>query len=159
MAKRSKTAKADIKIRLLEGLRSKIERMAKRRGVSMNAEMIERLESAYALEENFNRIVDRTLDRIFGGPELRRMAAQWAITFQYGAEFGARLDGKDPDPKEFTDPRTRSYREGTLELLRSLTLGMPPKDLELFIEQFKGRVLSDIANERLRRELEKGRSQ
>jgi hypothetical protein len=70
-----------------------------------------------------------------------------------------RISRKDPDPKEFTDPRTRSYREGTLELLRSLTLGMPPKDLELFIEQFKGRVLSDIANERLRRELEKGRSQ
>jgi len=47
VAKNSKDTKADIKIRLTEGLRSRIERTAKQRGVSMNAEMIERLENSF----------------------------------------------------------------------------------------------------------------
>lgn len=50
MAKRSKDEKADIKIRLTEGLRSRIENAAASRGVSMNSEMIERLERSFEWE-------------------------------------------------------------------------------------------------------------
>lgn len=40
-------SKAEIKIRLREPLRAKIERAAKRRGVSMNSEMIHRLDQSF----------------------------------------------------------------------------------------------------------------
>jgi hypothetical protein len=49
MAKRRKqTATVDIKIRMREPLRASIEREAKRRGVSMNAEMVDRLQRTFA---------------------------------------------------------------------------------------------------------------
>lgn len=49
MAKR--TQKADIKIRLTEALRAKIEKAAKTRGVSMNSEMIDRLSVSFERAE------------------------------------------------------------------------------------------------------------
>ncbi len=47
MAKRTKMSKADIKIRLIEGLRKQIEQAAKDNGQSMNAEMITRLGASF----------------------------------------------------------------------------------------------------------------
>jgi hypothetical protein len=47
VAKRTKTSKADIKIRLIEGLRKQIEQAAKENGQSMNAEMITRLAASF----------------------------------------------------------------------------------------------------------------
>jgi hypothetical protein len=47
----TRTQRADIKIRLTEGLRSKIEKAAKQRGVSMNAEMIERISRTIAKDD------------------------------------------------------------------------------------------------------------
>lgn len=49
--RRKQSATVDIKIRMKEPLRAEIERAAKRRGVSMNTEMVDRLEQAYRAEE------------------------------------------------------------------------------------------------------------
>src|SRR5262245_37633013 len=50
MVRRKQAARADIKIRMKEPLRAKIEAAAKRRGVSMNAEMVSRLEQSFQKE-------------------------------------------------------------------------------------------------------------
>ena len=50
---RKNTANVDIKIRMKEPLRADIERAAKRRGVSMNAEMNDRLASSFDREALF----------------------------------------------------------------------------------------------------------
>jgi hypothetical protein len=52
MAKRSKTATADLGLRVKETLRSQIERAAKANGVSMNAEIVDRLERSFRPEGN-----------------------------------------------------------------------------------------------------------
>jgi hypothetical protein len=51
MSKRPADTKADIKIRLTEGLRRNIERAAKQNGVSMNAEMIHRLANSFNADQ------------------------------------------------------------------------------------------------------------
>ena len=48
MPPRSQKAKIDLKVRMREPLRAKIERAAKSRGVSLNAEAVERLELSFA---------------------------------------------------------------------------------------------------------------
>lgn len=48
MDARDQAASAEIKIRMKEPLRAEIERAARRRGVSMNAEMVDRLERSFA---------------------------------------------------------------------------------------------------------------
>jgi Arc-like DNA binding domain len=47
MAKRKKTSTVQLKLRLREGLRQKLERQARTRNVSLNSEMVERLENSF----------------------------------------------------------------------------------------------------------------
>lgn len=58
MAKRGKSARAQVPLRIPEALRARIERAAKETGNSMNAEILERLEGSFDIE-----------DRL-GGPQL-----------------------------------------------------------------------------------------
>ena len=61
-----------------ESLRGRVERAAKRRDVSLNAEAVDRLEQSFA-EAN-----------LMGGDELHGMARLMAIAFRRGGELGAR---------------------------------------------------------------------
>jgi hypothetical protein len=113
----------------------------------MNAEITNRLDTAYTKEELF--------DRFFGGPEMRRMATLWAAAFAQGAKLGAYLQHGAPfdsplDQKEITDPTTMSYREGALAVVKALMMGMPTDIAALFIESLKGRFVSDVINTRRR---------
>ena len=45
---RKQSATVDLKVRMKEPLRSALERAAKQRGVSMNAEAVDRLEKSFA---------------------------------------------------------------------------------------------------------------
>ncbi len=58
MAKRGKSVRAQMPLRIPEALRARIERAAKKTGNSMNAEILERLEGSFDIE-----------DRL-GGPQL-----------------------------------------------------------------------------------------
>lgn len=81
MAKRTKNAKAEIKIRLTEPLRAKIEKAAKARGVSMNAEMIE------GLERTYREAADA------GGPEIAALSRIFTAAFLIGGTRGAEARG------------------------------------------------------------------
>ncbi len=53
MAKRSRSATAQLKIRTREPLRARLEAAAKRRGVSLNAEIVDRLKKSMETEDRF----------------------------------------------------------------------------------------------------------
>src|SRR5262249_22520015 len=143
MTKRPKAATVDIGLRVKEPVRARIERAAKDSGVSMNAEINSRLDSSFTKED--------IVDRMFGGPELRRMAMLWAAVFSHGARLGAYMEhgGKadhELDPQDFTNPTTSSYREGAHAVVAVLLKGMPSETKKLFIESLKGRAASDEIN-------------
>jgi hypothetical protein len=81
MAKRTKQAKAEIKIRLTEALRAKIERAARTRGISMNSEMIEGLDRYYA-----------DMDAA-GGPEIAKIIRIFGDAFSLGGRRGTEALG------------------------------------------------------------------
>ena len=51
MAKRGKAARAQLPIRIPEALRARIEKAAKSGGISMNAEIVARIEASFAKED------------------------------------------------------------------------------------------------------------
>jgi|SRR6516164_6564609 hypothetical protein len=143
MAKRPKAATVDIGLRVKEPLRARIERAAKESGVSMNTAITTLLESAFTRTE--------TIDRMFGSPELRRLAMLWAAVFSDGAhrgayqEHGGKFDRK-LDPKELTDPTTTSYREGAHAVVDALMKGMSSETKKTFIQSLISRSVSDEIN-------------
>jgi|GEM_PF-2753998 hypothetical protein len=121
MTRRPKAATVDIGLRVKEPMRARIEKGAKKRGVSMNAEIADRLETSFTKED--------MLDRFFGGPEMRRMAILWAAAFMQGA---------GPSHKnEFTDPTTTAYLGGAFALIQSLMMGMPTDRQAALVDALK----------------------
>jgi hypothetical protein len=57
--RRDRRAVADVKTRLREPLRARLERAARHRGVSMNAEICDRLERSFQREEEFGGLEGR----------------------------------------------------------------------------------------------------
>ena len=53
MAKRGKSPRAQVPLRIPEALRARIEKVAKARGASMNAEIVERLQRSFETESRF----------------------------------------------------------------------------------------------------------
>jgi hypothetical protein len=67
MATRKQTAIVGLKVRLREPLRKKLEMAAKKRGVSLNAELVARLEESFlgeGFEERMNKILSEFDKRI-----------------------------------------------------------------------------------------------
>ncbi len=60
MAKRGKSARAQVPLRIPEALRARIEKAAKARGASMNAEIVERLARSFETEDRLGgpRVVE-----------------------------------------------------------------------------------------------------
>jgi hypothetical protein len=69
MKARKASATVDIKIRMKEPLRRDIERAAKGRQISMNAEMVDRLSRGF------------TIDSVLGGPALRQVLIHLMAAF------------------------------------------------------------------------------
>jgi hypothetical protein len=107
--KRDQTAVADVKTRLREPLRAKLERAARHRGVSMNAEICDRLERSFQRDEEF------------GGLEGRVRAHLALSAFNTAGQQWARTKGLrgawENDPE--------CYLVAALEAARSLMIGAP----------------------------------
>ena len=147
MMKRPKAATVDIGLRVKEPVRARIERAARDNGVSMNAEINGRLDSSFTREDVF--------DRMFGGPEMRRMAMLWAASFYHGAQLGAQMEhggkvDREVDPKELTNPTTTAYQEGAHAVVDALMKGMPSEAKRNFIQSLKSRAVTDEINARRR---------
>ena len=64
MTARKQTAIVGLKVRLREPLRKKLEVAAKKRGVSLNAELVDRLERSFSAE-SAKQVIDLELERAF----------------------------------------------------------------------------------------------
>lgn len=64
MATRRQSATVDLKVRMKEPLRAKLERVARQRGVSMNAEAVDRLERSFIEAESWGGVAVLNLARL-----------------------------------------------------------------------------------------------
>lgn len=69
---------AQLKVRMREELRALLEEAATRRGVSMNAEVVDRLQASFSKEDRY------------GGPEMLAIVNLMAGAFLRGGQLGAR---------------------------------------------------------------------
>jgi len=67
MAKRKKTAHVDLRMRMQEPLRASIEKAAKKRGVSMNAEAVDRLERSFQIQSLLYEALDLAYGKTLAG--------------------------------------------------------------------------------------------
>ncbi len=74
MPEREPTAVVQLKVRMREPLRARIDDAAQRRGVSMNAEIVERLERSFLIQD----------------PTVESIARMMAIAFLRGGQRGAK---------------------------------------------------------------------
>lgn len=95
MAKRKKTDTVQLKLRIREVLRRKLEVSAKANEVSLNAEMVQRLESSYLQAAN-SQLLSSLLGEGRFGVDLHRAIAtilttagpQWALNKQIARNVG-----------------------------------------------------------------------
>lgn len=137
MAKRKPTARVQVPIRMLESLRAALEKSAKARGVSLNSEVVARLDRSLNTESTF--------EAAFGGPELHQTALLMAAAF---ASAGRASSGK-ANASEWMRDRD-AYRAAVIGVMDALLIGFPNADHDdavLIIESLKGRLLTRLANE------------
>lgn len=79
--KRKPTDRAQLPIRVRESLRARLEKSAKARGVSLNAEIVRRLEQSVGKEDEL------------GGPELVHLVNLMASAFLQAGNAAARFEG------------------------------------------------------------------
>lgn len=92
MPKRKPTEIAHVGLRLRERLRAELERAAKKHGVSLNAEMVDRLQRTL------------TEDAAAGGTEIRNMERFMGAAFLHGGQAGARgREHPDWEPAQWID--------------------------------------------------------
>ncbi|SJM33126.1 hypothetical protein [Mesorhizobium delmotii] len=89
MAKRGDSPTADLKVRMKEPLRAKIEAAAAAKGVSMNAEAVDRLDRSF------------DDDTLFGSSVVRNWAIRLAHTFH---DAGSRDEQMDQSSSWMRDP-------------------------------------------------------
>jgi len=116
----SRAATANLKLRLNESLRVKIERAAKRRGVSMNREMNDRLAASFAKE--------LSLEEMFGSKENYALARAMASAMHQTGRAAAFVKSRSAQFAKswWTDPF--SYNQAAVSASRILEAFRPPGD-------------------------------
>jgi hypothetical protein len=138
MASREKTARVDLKVRMKEPLRARIEAAAQDRGVSLNAEAEGRLERSFTDEDRF------------GGRETFGVTIAMLAAFIQGGQTTARADGHPRwGPSQWMQDG-HCYQQAMLGVLMALWRDHPaPGGLEgarLIAESFLGRVATLATN-------------
>jgi hypothetical protein len=115
MARRKESETVQLAVRMKEPLRAALEEAARRRGVSMNAETIARLERSFEQDDRF------------GGAAMLAMANLMAGAFLRGGQLGAAAQGHP----EWTPDRWVNdavcYRAGAWAVASALGLPLPGK--------------------------------
>jgi hypothetical protein len=124
VGKRDESATVDLKVRMKEPLRASLEEAARRRGVSMNAEAVQRLEQSFSEEA--------LIDRVLGGREVRRILS--SVLSHFTSDGEAEAIRKGLPPEEWTrDPEC--YRAATRGAIRALIDAQPKAWIEIDQEQ------------------------
>ena len=120
MARRTVGSDAQIKIRLKEPLRRRLEQAAGEHDVSLNREVVGRLEDSFRQ------------DQLFGDPTTRRVAVLAASAFGNATRFRAGADEAD------------TYRAGVAAVVAALLQEAPGsrEDVVRLFEGIKGSILT-----------------
>ncbi len=167
MAKRKSSDTVDIKIRMKEPVRRKIEQAAAKRGVSMNAEMVSRLEQSFTSEDYMTLVfgdsrVGRFVRSLFDAKKIIEGHTQKSVWEDLEAHTALRyaadeiLLGHAPDTTiDLAERRLkhrellRSWRKKGGERPNNLGLG-PIKEAEIL-----GRSAADFIRKGYKNELQK----
>ena len=133
MPARPKTAVAGMKIRLREPLRARLEAAAKRRAVSLNKELVARLEQSFFKDD------------AVGGPEIRQLANLMTASF---ALAGKRTGDAKGLAKWTTD--SDCYLDGMLGVIDGLMRHAPAPLTSLQAAAIESRVRTFLANQQRR---------
>jgi hypothetical protein len=134
MKKRSKIATVHISTRMREPLRAKLETAAKARGVSLNTELVERL----------NRTFSSAIENALGGADVRPIVLHMIAAFRTAGETMARDKGL---ADWIADPEC--YLAAVSGVTDALLAGMPrgatDEHAAREIERLKSKLLTRIA--------------
>jgi non-homologous end joining protein Ku len=100
MVKRSKTALVGLRVRLREPLRKKLETAAKQRGVSLNAELVDRLEASFSAQAVEDKLA----------PQLTLVVKQTRENMHMLAELEEWLKTPEADRPELLKKRERDKK-------------------------------------------------
>ena len=156
--KRPKTATVDLKVRMKEPLRAKIETSAKKSGISLNAEVVRRIESSFEAEKRELLIVSQATGGVyasFGGLEgfmVMRLLANAISTIELTSGRKWR-----EDPALFAEVKKACDR--ILDFFKPRDEGQPSMSLETIAlgavasesEHLGDRVAAKVMNEWLER--------
>lgn len=125
MVQRKKSATVDVGLRVKEPMRAALDRSAKKRGISLNAEIVDRLERSLHEDQNLS------------GPKAARIAHMMSSMFGYtgSVEARARFGHAWNDDRWVDDPDcyTRAAA-GVVSTLASMVPGDHRKELVRFLE-------------------------
>jgi hypothetical protein len=139
MGKRAKQATVDIGMRVKEPLRARIARTAKDRGVSMNAEMVDRLERSFSEERDRARLIEA----IFGGPEILGLMKLISAAMQEAGQAAGFESAGSLEGAAGWMQNPYAYDQATKACLRILDTLKPPGPIEIPAETEK-RGLADL---------------
>lgn len=135
MAARDQTATVQLKIRMREALRARLEQAAEARQVSLNAEAVERLQGSFGQED------------AWGGPGVKQMAMLMASTFVLSGEMAARGTA---DPPEDWKKDAYCYQQAMVGVLDALLKYHPDHSVERMNDLYyaiKSRFAGTLLNE------------
>jgi Arc-like DNA binding domain len=126
MPRRKESETVQTGLRMKEQLRARLEEAAREHGVSLNAEVVTRLERSFAQEE------------AFGSPAAKQVAYLTAVAFNMAGRMrgSGRSDWVD-------DPGC--YRAGVFAAIDALLSVLPkstPEEIKLEIEVLKGKAMT-----------------
>jgi hypothetical protein len=122
MADRDQTATVDLKVRMKEPLRERIEAAARARGISMNAEAVARLEESFRDES----LLPQILDFAFGC----QLSGLVLLLARVARETGVRIsfDGKAAPAEPLNDPHV--FDQMVRAITRALEAIRPPGEIK-----------------------------
>lgn len=136
---RKQSQTVQLKLRMKEPLRAAVEKSAKKRGVSLNTELVDRIERSFEQ--------DRHLDQALGGPEMRRTAELMISAFGHnGNLMAAALGHPEWTAAEWMADES-CYRAAVLGVVEALLVARPNAGWDRpqvgrEVEAVKGRILT-----------------
>ena len=116
MAKKRKTGSGQYPLRLPDDLRSRVEKAAKDRNISINAEILKRLERSFETE-----------DRL-GGPRLARLLESIGVAMNAAGENAPEYDNPDVLGNGRWVRRREAYQHAVKVAVAILEANTPPEE-------------------------------
>lgn len=139
--KRKQTAVVQLKVRMREPLRAKLESAAAKKGTSINSEVVDRLESSFRVDDQL------------GGPEMRDIAALMIGAFNAAGAAADSADGYVSAEGEYNWRRDQfCYLHAAMAVVEALLVATPkgpltPDQISLEVDVLTKRLKERLTNQ------------